>query len=74
MIGNVIVEIKTSGETIREIFKGGVSAENWSDTDRVIKECMLEVVNNSPYTFTGNTGNTLMEENGNVWTFSYEEV
>lgn len=73
MKGNVIVKIrKADGEKINEIFKENVEAENWADTDRVLRACMLDVINESPYTFTDSTGTTLMEDNGNVWEFEYE--
>lgn len=71
---NVIVKIRTKSETIEEVYKEAIKVDGWSDTDRIIKECQLEVMNESPYSFSGASGNVLLEENGNAWRFECVEV
>lgn len=75
MIGKIFVTIKkTNGEEIKEAYTDAMEVDSWSATDKEIKQCMLDALNNSPYSFNGNAGGSLIEDNGNVWTFEFVEV
>ena len=74
--GHIDVEIRMpNGKKIKETFKENVELESWSKLDNAIMSAMLETMNNSPYIFTGsdNYGGTLVEDNGNVWQFTFEK-
>ena len=75
MKGKIFVTIKKAdGEEIKEAYTDTIEVDGWSATDKEIKECMLDALNNSPHSFNGNAGNSLIEDNGNVWTFDFMEV